>query len=110
MLNPYLGLAHAKSGGKLEKDLHKNPGAGAAAAHLVETFIVVDMANQLVEDLELEGLLESSVHEILDRRRGDRVGGMDHEADAEQRSEGVEVKTPGLMAKPQFQSQGRGHQ
>ena len=48
--------------GENSKHLHEDMGTGAAATDLVEAVVVVNVADQLVEDLELGGFFEGGVH------------------------------------------------
>ena len=76
----------------------------------MQAVVVVEMAHQLVENLELGGFLEGGVHQIVDGGGADGVGGVDHEAHPKQRGKGVEVKTPGLTTRDQLQGQRNGHE
>ena len=108
--DPGLRLGHGQGGSEFQKHFHEDLGAGAAAAHLVESFVVVEVADELVKDLELGGFLKGRIHQVVDGGGSDGVGGVEHEADPEEGGEGIEVEAPGLGAEKQLQDQGGGHE
>jgi len=108
-IDAFLDFLHQQLGVELEEDFNVEMGAGTAGADFMESVEIIHPLYEVAENTQLGGFFHRGIQEIPHRGGGHGPSRMEHEKDADEGGERVEVPAPVICAEKISDEKGSSH-